>query len=655
MKTFKNSIILNNLWVFLTLIIVLFVGIGLHVEISIPAPFIIILISIVLSGVYGGLSQGILAGAIAAGLFFHLASQGLGPPELTGSYIQAAMLSFLYMFVGGKLGQMNDAHKLSLHQLAAQKQALRESLQIETAEKDRQTTRVAKSEERLSRAIRLSGIGHFEWSSLTGDCLYCSEQYAAHYGLTPKKFVELTRGHEPQLGLIHEDDRAAFQAAIDRLDSGESVVFEFRAVSPEGDIKFIRQINEPVLDENGHQIKTVGCSLDLTDLREAEARVRQSQRIEAIGTLTGGIAHDFNNLLAIIMGNLELSQNYDMPDKQQQLLDSAINATHRGVSLTEKLLSFGRRAHLTPTRLNLNQHIQDSMTWSLRILPENIRIKNDLMADLWDIELDSTSLDNAIINILLNARDAMPEGGKITVKTANIEIQEETTTDSQDDIAPGKYVMLAISDRGHGLTTDELERVFEPFYTNKPVGMGSGLGLSMVEGFIKQSGGYIRVASKVNVGTTITLYFKASEKPERTVAAIKDKHAHPTNEKLNILIAEDEEGVARVLQEILEHAGHQVTTASSGDQAYSVFKSSSHFDLLLTDVVMPGKLQGPALVKKVRLIRPELPCIYLSGYSGQTNIQAREFDSADIRLTKPVNQAELLEAISNAVNEREKV
>ncbi len=652
MKTYKNSINLKFLWVFLTLFIVLSVGIGLHAGTPLPAPFISILISIILAGVYGGMLQGVLAGVVASIFFLHMASQGIGPPELTGGYVQAALLSFLYILVGARLGHMNDAHKRSLHQLSIQKQALRESLQKETAEKDRQTSKVAKSEERLSRAVRLSGIGHFEWCSKTGDCLYCSEQYAAHYGLTPKKFVDITRGREPYVGFVYEDDRAAFKDAIARIDSGESVVFEFRALLPNGDIRFIRQINEPVFDKEGHQTKVVGCSLDLSDLREAEARVRQSKRIEAIGTLTGGIAHDFNNLLAIILGNLELSQNFNNPEKQQQLLDSAINATHRGASLTEKLLSFGRRAHLTPRRLNLNQHIQDAMTWSLRLLPENFCINNDLMSDLWDVELDSTSLDNAIINILLNARDAMPEGGKVFIKTANIEVSEDSIVGHQNDIEPGKYVMLAISDRGHGLTPGELDRIFEPFYTNKPVGMGSGLGLSMVEGFIKQSGGYVRVDSIVDVGTTIKLYFKASNGPRKTAAVQKNKHAHPKREKLDILIAEDEEGVASVLREILQDAGHSVTTTSSGDQAYSMFVSSSHFDLLLTDIVMPGKLQGHALVKKIRMIKPDLPCIFLSGYIGQVNIQENEFSPSDIRLNKPANRTELLDAISKAVNER---
>ena len=649
MKTYKIPINLNSFWVLLTLVIVLSVAVSLHTDISPPLPFIIILISIILTGIYGGLIQGTLAGVFASLLFFHMTYHNLGPPEVTGSYFQTAFLSLLYIFVGARLGYMNDVQKRSLHQLAAQKQALRESLQKETAEKDRQAGRLAKSKERLSRAIRLSGIGHFEWSSLTGDCLYCSEQYAAHYGLTPKKFVALTRGHEPQLGLIHQDDRADFQAAIDRLDSGESVVFEFRAVHPNGEIRFIRQINEPVLDRDGRQTKTAGCSLDLTDLREAEARVRQSQRIEAIGTLTGGIAHDFNNLLAIILGNLELARNFETPKKQRQLLESAINATDRGISLTEKLLSFGRRAHLTPTRLNLNQQIQDSVGWSQRILPENISIDNDLMENLWDVELDSTSLDNAIINILLNARDAMPDGGKINIKTANIAVSGDNIPGGLSDMDPDKYVMLAICDNGHGLPPDQLERIFEPFYTNKPVGMGSGLGLSMVEGFIKQSGGYVKVDSTEGVGTTIKLYFKATTGQKKKTLLQKGKFTHSAVEKLDILLAEDEEGVAQVLQEILEHAGHRVTTAITGDQAYNLFTTSSHYDLLVTDVVMLGKLQGPALVKQIRLIQPDLPCVFLSGYTGQSNMHDSDFNSTDIRLKKPVSQTELLAAVSNAV------
>ena len=449
---------------------------------------------------------------------------------------------------------------------------------------------------------------------------------------------------------MHADDHQIAEKAIGKAYSGESQTFGFRSIHPNGKIRYISQIVEPVIGENGKVSSIVGTSIDMTELREAEARVRQSQRIEAIGTLTGGVAHDFNNLLAIILGNLELSLEADQEDDRSELIQASIRATMRGADLTKNLLSFARRAHLVPTRMNLNQTIQNTMAWGSRVLPETIRIENSLMAGLWDVELDVTSTENAIINILLNARDAMPDGGKVTIETANMRIGEEYVSDRDEDIEPGRYVMLAISDTGHGIPSDIFGKIFEPFYTDKPVGEGSGLGLSMVQGFIKQSGGAIRVYSEVGVGTTFKLYFRAAEeeaaKPKRQIS---ERLLSP-RDHAKILVAEDEEEVMRVLKRILEGAGYSVTMAGSGDGAFEVFKSAGQFDLLLTDVVMPGKLQGPALAKAIRAIDPDIPCIFLSGYASEATVHGNGLKPSDIRLMKPVSRLDLLNAVSKALH-----
>ena len=378
--------------------------------------------------------------------------------------------------------------------------------------------------------------------------------------------------------------------------------------------------------------------------------MRQSQRIEAVGTLTGGVAHDFNNLLAIILGNLELCLEMGRKDDWRDLVQASIHATQRGAGLTKNLLSFSRRAHLEPTRLNLNQNVQNTMAWCTRVLSETIIIETSLQAGLWDVEVDETSIETSIINILLNARDAMPDGGKVTIETANMRIGEEYVSERDEDIDPGRYVMLAISDTGHGIPPDKLEHVFEPFYTDKSVGLGSGLGLSMVHGFVKQSGGAIRIYSEVGVGTTFKLYFKAAT--QAVVPPKREPHERPhsPSERTEILIAEDEEEVMRILKRTLEGAGYSVTTATNGDEALDMFNANPGFDLLLTDVVMPGKLQGPALAKAIRLIDPGLPCIFLSGYASEATVHGNGLKPSDIRLMKPVSRVDLLSAVSKALN-----
>jgi CheY-like chemotaxis protein len=238
----------------------------------------------------------------------------------------------------------------------------------------------------------------------------------------------------------------------------------------------------------------------------------------------------------------------------------------------------------------------------------------------------------------------MPDGGKITIETANMRIGSEYIQERREDIKPGRYVMIAITDTGQGISPDMVEQIFEPFYTNKPVGKGSGLGLSMVQGFMKQSGGAVQVYSEIGVGTTFKLYFKAEVTSRDDDAPIVGDCSRVGHGSLNILIAEDEEGVRKVLCQMLEEAGHQVLAASSGDAALKIFKAAEHLDLLITDVVMPGTLQGPALAKEIRRINPEFPCIFLSGYAAEATVHGNGLKASDIRLMKPVSRKDLIDA-----------
>lgn len=641
--------IVKSLWVFPTVILIILTLVTFQSGVTIPVPFLLIIVCVGIAGAYGGKRSGLMAGILAAAFVGYAYQVQYGPPTLTGGVPQAALGSALYVMVGVLLGRLRDQHDAGLQALRESEHMLQVALAKEMVEKDFQTAIAAEKDSRLATAIRIAGLGHFSFEAFTGNCTYCSEQHAKNLGMTPEEFIRIAADPGVNLPHVHPDDHSVMVDAINCLNSGKSQRFEFRVLRPDGDTRFIRQIEEPRLDSTGKVVEHIGTSIDLTDLRQAEARARQSQRIEAIGTLTGGVAHDFNNLLAVILGNLEISLETDQEEDRKELIGSAITATKRGAGLTKNLLSFARRAHLEPTRINLNQVIQNTMKWASRVLPATINIESSLMAGLWDVELDATSVENALINILLNARDAMPDGGRVTIETANMRIDDEYVFDRDEDIEPGRYVMLAISDTGHGIPPDKIEKIFEPFFTDKPVGEGSGLGLSMVQGFIKQSNGAIRIYSEVGVGTTFKLYFKAAEQGSKPQPPALREPLDQHMPRGRILIAEDELEVRRILTRVLESAGYTITTAQSGDEALQLYKSNDQFDLLLTDVVMPGNLQGPALAKEIRSINPDLPCIFLSGYAAEATVHGNGLKPSDIRLMKPVSQKDLLSAVSKAL------
>ncbi len=637
-------------WVLPTILAVFFVEITVFTGVAVPVPFFLIIVCVVIAGSMGGQRSGLIAGLIASGFAFKSYLVGFGPASLTGGLLQVALGSTLFVLLGTLLGRLREQRDIGMQALREKQQNLEASLQSETVEKDKQAALVSEGEARLRTAIRIARIGHFSYDKVTGKCTICSEQYAGHFGLTPDEYIAKISSLNPDLNHIHEDDRHIILNAIERLNEGEDQVFEYRALHPDLGIRYISEIVEPVFNDNGKVVANTGTSIDVTDLRLAEMRMRQLQRIEAVGTLTGGVAHDFNNLLAIILGNLELCLEMDREDDWKDLIETSINATKRGAGLTKNLLSFSRRAHLEPAQLNLNQEVQKTMIWGARVLPENIAIETSLQAGLWDVEVDETSMESSIINILLNARDAMPNGGKVTIETANMRIGEEYLHERAEDIEPGRYVMLAISDTGHGIPSDKLEQVFEPFYTDKAVGMGSGLGLSMVHGFINQSGGAIRIYSEVGVGTTFKLYFKATTQAKASPLREQHEHLNLPNEGNKVLMAEDEAEVMRILERTLVGAGYSVTTAGTGDEALEIFKVNPRFDLLLTDIVMPGSLQGPALAKAIRSIDPDIPCIFLSGYASEATVHGNGLRPSDIRLMKPVSRKELLGAVAKTLH-----
>ncbi|NDR55427.1 ATP-binding protein [Aliiruegeria sabulilitoris] len=401
-----------------------------------------------------------------------------------------------------------------------------------------------------------------------------------------------------------------------------------------------------------------GICLDVTREARAEARAHENEEIahraqknESIGRLTGGMAHDFNNLLAVILGNLELIRENPGAEDKSAMIDAAIRACNRGAELTRSMLSFARKARLSPVTLDLNAVVRDSGNWMRRALPDSVEMETSLLAGLWQVKLDPSSFENALLNLIINARDAMNGHGRLTIETANMRIDREYIDARQERLPPGRYVMLAVSDNGEGMDQETLQRSFEPFFTTKAPGTGSGIGLSMVLGFVRQSGGTVQVYTEPGEGTTFKLYFPAVSGDgeldrNATAKEYRAGEAQSVGTPYRILLVEDDDEIRKVMMTRLRNSGYAVTDAASGDAAFECFKADPSFDVIVTDIVMPGTLQGPRLAAAIREIDPSARFVFMTGYASEAAVHGNGLRPEDIRLMKPFPQAELLEAIA---------
>lgn len=426
--------------------------------------------------------------------------------------------------------------------------------------------------------------------------------------------------------------------------------------TPQGRHIWVEERGLPTRQDDG-STQFFCLALDVTEQVENERELEhqkevshRAQKQQSIGQLTGGVAHDFNNLLAVIMGNLELLRDDLVDPTMIEMVDAGIKASKRGADLTRSMLAFAKQARLEPQIFNLNTLVSETRNWAGRTLPETIEIETSLLAGLWTIEADPGSTESALLNLILNARDAMPNGGKLTIETANVRIDQPYLDARNTEVLPGRYTMLAVSDTGHGIPAEQLSQIFEPFFTTKAPGFGSGLGLSMIQGFMEQSGGTAQVYSEPGEGTTFKLYFPANN---RDIGRNMEKQPVAPNlpgGRLNILLVEDEEDVRSVLASVMEKAGYNVTHARSGDEALAIFMADPGFDLLVTDIVMPGSLQGTGLSQALRKLNPALPVVFISGYASEATVHGNGLRPEDIRLMKPVQRWDFLVAVAEALN-----
>jgi len=379
-------------------------------------------------------------------------------------------------------------------------------------------------------------------------------------------------------------------------------------------------------------------------LQESEARLAQSQKLESIGQLTGGIAHDFNNLLTVIIGSMEsLAEELAADPKLLRLVQMAKTAGERGAELTNRLLAFARKQALEPRVLQPCAVIQEMLPLLRQTLGENIRIETAQDDEPWPVFVDPGQLAAALLNLCINARDAMPQGGSLLFETANTYI-DETYCNSNLDVRPGEYVMLAIRDSGSGIAPEILDRVFDPFFTTKPAGKGTGLGLSMVYGFTKQSGGHMKIHSELDAGTVVKLYLPRAEtrQPPAEQGPVADADLRGNGV---ILLVEDDDLVRNHAAGLLADLGYRVLQAANGAQALQIVRSDAAIDLLFTDVVMSGGMNGPHLAAEAAKLRPGVPVLFTSGYTENAIVHHNRVEPGVHLLHKPYTRRKLAEKL----------
>jgi PAS domain S-box-containing protein len=488
----------------------------------------------------------------------------------------------------------------------------------------------------------------------TSDVVFVKDR-AGRYLLCNHAALRLVGKTEEQM--LGQDDTALFGIdgartimANDRqvMESNQVYTVEEHLVTA-GTARVFDSIKAPYRDEHGQVIGVVGVSRDITDQTKLEEQLRQAQKMEAVGRLAGGVAHDFNNLLTIIRSYGELILVAAEPgDTVRSNVLGIIEASERAAMLTRQLLGFSRQTLLQPKVLDLNQVVTETGRLLRRLIGENIVFKTVLAADLSRVEVDPSQLDQVLMNLAANARDAMPDGGELTIETANVRLANDGPVQSKS----GAYVMLAMSDTGSGMRDEVRTRIFEPFFTTKPIGSGTGLGLPMVLGIVQQSGGCIHVDSELGHGTTFRIYLPAVEAPA-SIDPVRPPDAVRGTE--TILLVEDDDGVREVATASLELHGYKVWSAADGWEALQITQSRSESpDLVLTDVVMPH-ISGSELAARLRTRFPGIKVLFMSGYTEDAVLRHGLAQASVSFIQKPYTPVSLAKKVREVLDEQETV
>ena len=480
------------------------------------------------------------------------------------------------------------------------------------------------------------------------EIVFVNEAFERITGYSRKQAI----GQTPRLLQGEKSEREALDKIRQSLEQWQPVREQVTNYTANGQ-EIILEINiVPLADDNGWYTHWVSVERDVTQEKSLEHQLQQAQRMEAIGQLTGGIAHDFNNLLTVITGNTDLLMDaLDGNPRMQALVKLVSDAAERGTGLTRNLLAFSRRQSLKPTSVDVNTLIYNMESLLRSSLSHEHLLQLKLHSPLQPALVDAVQLESSLLNLSINARDAMPEGGKLVISTSEITLTAEDLPQTET-VQAGQYICIEISDTGEGISKNDLDKIFEPFFTTKPHGRGTGLGLSMVFGFIKQSGGYLQVDSAENEGTTFRLYLPRSEHVGIVEETPSTTPLLRPDGSQTVLLVEDNDLVRQSAVQQLREAGYEVLPAADASQAIEWLASNQRIDLLFTDIVMPGEMNGVELAQEARRMHPDLPVLLTSGYNEASDHRDSQLPAGMEMLTKPYRREVLLNQLTTMLSQR---
>jgi two-component system cell cycle sensor histidine kinase/response regulator CckA len=469
------------------------------------------------------------------------------------------------------------------------------------------------TEERMRFVLQNANVGLWDVDYATGLSRW-SEILESQFGLEPGTFGGTFQAY---VDLVHPDDRQFVVETIEKArQSGADFSYVHRATLPDGTMRWLSGAGRTLLGDRGEPVRSVGIYQDVTERHTMEAQFQQAQKMDAVGRLAGGVAHDFNNLLTVMLGYCELLlADLASTDERRPDILEIQRAGSLGAKLTRQLLTFSRQQVIEPTLVDLNVVIADMREMLQRLIGENVAIVLRLLSDLALVTIDRGQAEQILMNFAVNARDAMPRGGTLTIETANVELDEGYTA-THIPAKPGRYVALTVSDTGAGMTPQVLARLFEPFFTTKEIGKGTGLGLATVHGIVAHGGGSVTVSSHLGLGASFTVYLPRADAAESIV------HSPPPSPRARaraetVLVVDDADAVRELARRLLERQGYVVLLAANADEAIQLFHQHPSIEVVLTDVVMPG-ISGPELGRQLIGRRPALKVVYMSGHTEAT-------------------------------------
>ncbi len=508
--------------------------------------------------------------------------------------------------------------------------------------------RLAESEERYERAVRGTSDGLWDWDLVSGAC-YFSPRWKELLGFAEE---ELPDRIDSFFSRIHPDEEALVRGALEaHLSQRVPYDVEMRLFTKSGFYLWFRCRGQAEWNERGEAVRMAGATSDITERWQMEEQLRQSQKMEAVGQLAGGVAHDFNNILTVIAGYATILKMDLLGKKEQaEVIEQIVTATERAAQLTRGLLTFSRKQPMAPLRIDLGEIVLQVEKFLARIIGEDIQLQTEILPVPLPVLADKSQIEQILVNLAANARDAMDKGGRFTIATGLQEVDDGSLRGHQLG-ACGRYAVITVVDTGRGMDAETQKRIFEPFFTTKELGKGTGLGMAIVYGIVQQHKGFIKLESAPGQGTTFSIYLPIVDERQPARVEAADQSA-PVAGCETILLAEDDPGVRSMVELVLKQFGYQVLVASDGQEAVEMFAANrARIGLILMDIIMPNK-NGVEAFAEIRELQPEVKALFISGYTAEF-IQSRGMQEGVDLLMKPVQPMELLRRVRSILEQKQ--